>query len=192
MRMAELYVALLHHPVYDKEHAVVTTSITNMDIHDISRSAKTYGVKRFFVVNPVPTLRALAEKIVDHWQVGYGSTYNVSRKDALEIVALSACLDDTLEAVRREARERPRLIATSARDGGVRLSFAELRRRVEGPGPPLLILLGTGWGLTEQVVDRADDFLEPIHGPGGYNHLSVRAAAAIILDRLLGARHSER
>jgi hypothetical protein len=185
--MADLYLALLHHPVYDKEHKVVTTSITNMDIHDISRSAKTYGVKRFFVVNPVPTLRALAEKIVDHWQVGYGSTYNVTRKDALEIVALSQRLEDTLEAVQHEAGERPRLIATSARDGGARLSFAELRHRVESPGPPVLILLGTGWGLTEQVLDQADDFLEPIHGRDGYNHLSVRAAAAIILDRLLGA-----
>ena len=185
-RMAELYVALLHHPVYNKQRKVVTTSITNMDIHDISRSAKTYGVKRFFVVNPVPTLRALAEKIIHHWQFGYGSTYNATRKDALEIVTLSSRLDDTLEAVQREAGERPRLIATSARDGGARLSFAELRRRVERPGPPLLILLGTGWGLTEQLLDRADDFLEPIHGPGVYNHLSVRAAAAIILDRLLG------
>ena len=185
--MAELYLALLHHPVYDKERKVVTTSITNMDIHDISRSAKTYGVKRFFVVNPVPTLRALAEKILDHWQAGYGSTYNATRKDALEIVALSQRLEDTLEAVRQEAGERPRLIATSARDGGTRLSFATLRRRLEQVGPPVLILLGTGWGLTEQVLDQADDFLEPIRGRGGYNHLSVRAAAAIILDRLLGA-----
>ncbi len=190
--MADLYLALLHHPVYDKEHKVVTTSITNMDIHDISRSAKTYGVKRFFVVNPVPTLRALAEKIVDHWRVGYGSTYNVTRRDALEIVALSQHLEDTLEAVQQEAGERPRLIATSARDGGVRLSFVELRHRLESPGPPLLILLGTGWGLTEAVLDRADDFLEPIHGTGVYNHLSVRAAAAVILDRLLGARSLDR
>jgi len=30
--------------------------------------------------------------------------------------------------------------------------------------------------------------LEPIAGTTGYNHLSVRSAAAIILDRLLGPR----
>jgi len=30
--------------------------------------------------------------------------------------------------------------------------------------------------------------LAPIKGPGKYNHLSVRAAAGIILDRLRGHR----
>ena len=186
--MPDIYLALLHHPVYDKEHTVVTTSITNMDIHDISRSAKTFGVKRFFVVNPVPTLRALAEKILEHWRVGYGSTYNVTRKDALEVVSLTKTLEETLQVVREEAGEAPHVIATSAKDGGKRLSFPELRRRIGDSGPPLLLLLGTGWGLTEEVLDQADAFLEPIHGVGAYNHLSVRAAAAILLDRLLGQR----
>jgi hypothetical protein len=185
--MSDIYLALIHHPVYDKEHTVVTTSITNMDIHDISRSAKTYGVKRFFIVNPVPTLRALAEKILEHWQVGYGSTYNVTRKDALAIVSLIETLEETLQVVRDTAGEVPQIIATSAKDGGKRLSFPELRSRIAVPGPPFLLLLGTGWGLTEEVLDQADDFLEPIHGVGTYNHLSVRAAAAILLDRLLGA-----
>ena len=186
--MASLYLALLHHPVYDKEHRVVTTSITNMDIHDISRSAKTYGVTRFFVVNPVPALRTLAEKILDHWQVGYGSTYNVTRKDALALVSLSHDLDQTLEAIRQETGQQPHIVATSAKAGGLRITFPVLRRKLAADGPPILILFGTGWGLTEEVLDRADDFLEPIQGGGSYNHLSVRAAAAILLDRLLGER----
>ncbi len=186
--MSDIYLALLHHPVYDKEHKVVTSSITNMDIHDISRSAKTYGVKRFFVVNPVPTLRALAEKILEHWRIGYGSIYNKTRKDALAIVSLTETLEETLQVVRDEAGEAPQIIATSAKDGGKRVSFPELRSQIAAPGPPLLLLLGTGWGLTEEVLDQADDFLEPIHGVGTYNHLSVRAAAAILLDRLLGPR----
>ena len=42
--MADIYLALLHYPVYDKGHKVVTTSITNMDIHDIARSARTYNL----------------------------------------------------------------------------------------------------------------------------------------------------
>ena len=40
--------------------------------------------------------------------------------------------------------------------------------------------------MTEDVFARADMVLEPIVGAGKYNHLSVRGAAAIILDRLLG------
>jgi hypothetical protein len=186
--MADIYLALLHYPVYDKDRKVVTTSITNMDIHDIARSARTYGVKRYFVVTPVRTLQALAEKILDHWQHGYGSVYNETRKDALALVSLADDLNHTIEAIRQESGERPRLVATSARSGEVRVTFAQMRRRVEEEGPPLLFLFGTGWGLTEEVLGQADDILEPLRGAGAYNHLSVRSAAAILLDRLRGAR----
>jgi hypothetical protein len=34
--------------------------------------------------------------------------------------------------------------------------------------------------------ERADLVLAPILGPDAFNHLSVRAAASIILDRLCG------
>jgi len=186
--MADIYLALLHYPVYDKDRKVVTTSITNMDIHDIARSARTYGVKRYFVVTPVRTLQALAEKILDHWQHGYGSVYNETRKDALALVSLADDLNHTIEAIRQESGERPRLVATSARSGEARVTFAQMRRRVEEEGPPLLFLFGTGWGLTEEVLGQADDILEPLRGAGAYNHLSVRSAAAILLDRLRGAR----
>jgi|SRR5215813_5314812 len=186
--MADLYLALLHYPVYDKDRKVVTTAITNMDIHDIARSARTYGVKRYFVVSPVRTLQALATKILDHWQHGYGSVYNETRKDALALVTLSDDLNHTIQAIEQETGERPRLVATSARSGEGRITFVQMRRRVDEGGPPLLFLLGTGWGLTEEVLEQADDILEPIRGAGTYNHLSVRSAAAILLDRLRGAR----
>jgi hypothetical protein len=51
-----------------------------------------------------------------------------------------------------------------------------------------LLVLGTGWGLTPEILSRGDVYLEPISGVESYNHLSVRAAAAIMLDRLRGAR----
>src|SRR5215510_7211642 len=182
--MADLYLALLHYPVYDKDRKVVTTAITNMDIHDIARSARTYGVKRYFVVSPVRTLQALAEKILDHWQHGYGSVYNETRKDALALVTLTDTLNNTIETIQQETGERPRLVATSARGGDRRVTFTQMQQRIAEEGPPLLFLLGTGWGLTEEVLAQADDILEPIKGVGAYNHLSVRSAAAILLDRL--------
>jgi hypothetical protein len=186
--MGNLYLVLLHYPVYDKDHRVVTTSITNMDIHDIARSACTYGVKRFFVATPVRTLRALAEKILDHWQYGYGSTYNETRKQALALVTLSTDLDSTIQDLKKEEAMPPVLVVTSARSGGQRITFAEMRRRVENEPRPFLFLLGTGWGLTEEILSRADLILEPIRGVEEYNHLSVRSAAAILLDRLRGER----
>jgi len=39
------------------------------------------------------------------------------------------------------------------------------------------MLLGTGSGLTDSVMDRCEAVVEPIRGPGDYNHLSVRAAS---------------
>ena len=186
--MADLYLALLHYPVYDKDHKVVTTSITNMDIHDIARSAYTYGVKRYFVANPVRTLRALSEKILDHWQSGYGSVYNETRKAALSLVALADDLEEVVQTIEKESGATPRVVVTSARSGERRSSFAEVARLLSEPGAPLLLVLGTGWGLIEEILERADIILEPIRGVTAYNHLSVRAAAAIMLDRLWQAR----
>jgi hypothetical protein len=182
--MSDLFIALLHHPVLDKNGLIVTTAVTNMDIHDIARSARTYEVRRFFVVTPVRALRALSEKIIEHWEVGFGSTYNVTRKQALALVAVEPDLDAVIVAVERETKRRPRLIVTSARPGGRRTSFAELRAELERGSAPYLLLLGTGWGLAPEVIERADVYLEPITGAGDYNHLSVRSAAAIMLDRL--------
>ena len=51
----------------------------------------------------------------------------------------------------------------------------------------VLLLLGTAWGLAPEVLAMADGVLPPIRGVSGFNHLSVRSAAAILFDRLLGA-----
>jgi hypothetical protein len=186
--MADLFLVLLHHPMLDKNGQIVTTALTNMDIHDIARSAATYGVRRVFVAMPVRALRALAEKIIEHWETGFGSTYNLTRKEALARVAIEADLDGVLVAIERLTAQRPVLVATSARAGPDTVSFDELRRRLEQEAAPHLLLFGTGWGLAPEVLNRADLRLAPILGPTAYNHLSVRSAAAVILDRLYGAR----
>ncbi len=190
--MADLYLALLHHPVLDKNGLVVTTAVTNMDIHDIARSARTYGARAFYVATPVRALQVLAAKIMEHWQTGYGSTYNATRKDALSLVRLERDLDGIILAMERETGMRPRLVATSARGGPNRTTFAGLRSQLEASPDPYLIVLGTGWGLAPEVTERADVMLEPLRGPSDYNHLSVRSAAAVILDRLRGAGYEER
>jgi len=185
-RPPDLALALLHHPVYDKNKQVVTTAVTNMDIHDIARSARTYGVKRFYVVTHVKALQRLALKIIDHWERGYGSRYNETRKEALSLVRVKDTLDDVILDLEQTSGSKPYLVATSARPGGSRTSFAELRDMLRRESRPFLILLGTGWGLTETVLAQSDALLEPIQGETDYNHLSVRSAAAILLDRLLG------
>ncbi len=186
--MGDLYVTLLHHPVYDKNGAVVTTAVTNMDVHDLSRLVRTFELRACYVATPVPMLRRLVERIMQHWETGPGSTYNTTRKDALACVRLAHDLDGVVADIERETGVLPRVVATSARDGAGRLSYAALRTRLRDDPRPELLVLGTGWGLTREVLDRCDDILAPIRGGGDYNHLSVRAAAAIILDRIVGDR----
>ena len=186
--MAELYVALLHHPVYDKNRDVVTTALTNIDVHDIARSCRTYDVRGFYVVTPVDALRGLARKIIRHWQDGSGSDYNPNRKAALDRVRLERSLEGVEIDIEVECGALPRLVATSARPSPDPTPYGELTSAINAPGRPLLLLLGTGWGLADSVIERAELRLPPLAGPGDYNHLSVRAAAGIILDRLRGTR----
>jgi len=186
--MTALYVALLHHPVYDRNRAVVTTALTNIDVHDIARSCCTFGVRAFFVITPVDAHRALARRVVRHWQRGHGAEYNPTRREALEIVRLERSLEGAEIHVERETGMLPRLIATSAKELPGAVKADELRAEMETADVPYLLLLGTGWGLTEAVIERAHRSLAPIRGAMAYNHLSVRAAAAIILDRLAGKR----
>jgi tRNA (guanine37-N1)-methyltransferase len=183
---APVYVALLHYPVYDKNRQIVTTAVTNMDIHDIARSGRTYGIRGFFVVIPVKALQRLALKIIDHWERGYGSQYNTTRKEALALARVKDTLDDVLIDLEQEYGVKPRIVVTSARPGGRRTSFAQLQDMLMNTTHPFLIILGTGWGLTETIISQSDYVLEAVEGWTDYNHLSVRSAAAIILDRLLG------
>jgi hypothetical protein len=186
--MGPLYIALLHHPVYDKNGAIVTTAVTNLDVHDLGRLAKVYGVRAAYIVTPVRTMRRLIARILEHWETGSGSDYNPTRKEALALVRLTDSMETTICEVERDAGALPCVIATSAREGGTRVSFADLRARMADDQRPYLILLGTGWGLTTEALAQADLILEPIRGVSPYNHLSVRTAAAVILDRLRADR----
>lgn len=184
-----LWIALVHHPVLNRERNVVTTAITNLDVHDIARAARTYRARGYLIVTPIERQRDLAQAIVGHWCGGPGASRVPERGEALKLVTTSPSLDDAIAAVTEAAGDRPTIIATCARPGKTTIRFegvAELLRQ----GRPTLVLLGTGWGLADEVFARVDRVLEPISVPDGdYNHLSVRCAAAVILDRLLG-RHS--
>ncbi len=185
---APVYLALLHYPVLDKNGKTVATAVTNIDIHDLARSSRTYGLRGFFVATPIDALRALARRIIDHWDTGFGATYNPNRKDALSIVRLARDLDGIILDIEKETGKRPRVVVTSARPGPEDVDFSSYRLELASGDQPQLLVLGTGWGLAPEILARADMRLAPIDGAGEYNHLSVRAAGAIILDRLLGAR----
>jgi hypothetical protein len=179
-----LYIALLHYPVYNKEGRTVTTSIANMDIHDIARVSKTYGVENFFVVNPLPAQLALAQEIIAHWRDGYGAVFNPSRREAFGLVRLKPNLDEVRAEIIGQTGLAPHIIVTGASLRDRLLTFTALKEMLRNDQLPYLLIFGTGWGITAEMVDRADHCLEPIKGVTGYNHLSVRSAIAVILDRI--------
>lgn len=180
-----VYVALVHYPVYNKDLQIVTTAFTNLDVHDISRACRTYGVKVFFLVHPVEEQRVLVERVLRHWTEGPGVLYNPTRNEALGIVRIKTSLYEVLEEIERVEGSKPKIVVTDARSRENLTGYSELKEKILGGKEPYLILFGTGWGIAKEVMEKADYTLKPIEGNTDYNHLSVRSAAAIILDRLL-------
>jgi hypothetical protein len=182
----KLSVALLHHPVKNKHGEIITSAVTNLDLHDIARIAKTYGVESFYVVTPLEDQRALVEKIVSHWIDGWGGTYNPNRKEALSLVKVKDSLIQVVDDIKAEAGTDVRVVVTCASEKQNALRFEDFKNRLNDPAHAYLLAFGTAWGLTEEFLESADFVLEPIKGKTEYNHLPVRSAVAIILDRLLG------
>jgi hypothetical protein len=189
--MSVVYCALVHHPIRDRDGQLATAAVTNIDVHDIARSSHTFGLAGMFVVTPIDAQRALVTRILEHWRVGAGKRRMPHRSEALAICQSAESIAVAREQIAARHQQAPRVIATAARASGdvPVLSFSALRTQLEAAGDePWLILFGTGHGLTDDVLSAADVLLEPILGRGEYNHLSVRAAAAIVFDRLFGQR----
>ena len=169
----------------------MTSAVTSMDVHDLSRTARTYGATDLFVTTPIEAQRALVETILGHWSAGSSGERIPSRKDALTIVRVVARLEDAVDAL--GGRAEVEVWTTAARDDAgaapVLASYAAARAQACSRDPrTLLIVFGTSWGLAPALIDESDARLPPITGlcADGYNHLSVRSACAITLDRLFG------
>jgi len=179
--------ALVHYPVLGKQGEIITSSITNIDLHDIARTCKTFDVESLYIVHPTKILRRLSEKIFEHWDSGFGATYNPNRREALALLKIVPTLEDVILDLQIRFEKKPIIVTTSARSSNDTISYENMREIMSSKeNSPFLILFGTGWGLADEVMELAKYRLDPILGHGDYNHLSVRSAAAIILDRLFG------
>jgi len=180
-----IYVGLVHYPVYDKRGNIVATAVTTVDIHDIARSAKTFDVKGFYVITPLASQNQLVQRVVRHWVEGMGATYNPTRQAALSLVKVAESMEGAIGDISRHWKSGVKVVATGARSQRRNIGYHRFKEILSEASQPFLLLFGTGWGLTEEVMRHCDYVLAPIEG-AHYNHLSVRSAAAIILDRLLG------
>ena len=182
-----VYLGLVHWPVINKKGMKVTTSVTNLDIHDISRTAKTFGLKKYFLIGPMKEQKDLVGRILDHWKSDKGNCYNPDRSEALSLVEIADSVEHAIEEVTKLEGVRPYIVVTGANilhDGDENT----LKEKIWPDNRPILMLFGTGWGLAPEIVELGDFKMCPIKGQNqDYNHLSVRAAAAIYCDRILRA-----
>lgn len=178
--------ALVHHPVWLGNGKCGTTSLTNLDVHDIARCSRTYGLSRFLVVTPLEDQRRLLETVTRHWICGAGGVSNPDRAEALRLVDAAASVRDAVDRMERLFGQRPVVLGTSARDAGKAPRMTPGQVRAAARERPVLLLFGTGHGLAPEVLDVCDGILRPLRWMDAYNHLPVRAAVAVTLDRVLG------
>jgi len=177
-------VALIHFPVVNRAGEVIGSAVTNLDLHDIARAGCTYGIDTYWVVTPDVQQQELAGQIVAHWTEGYGGGVNPDRKQALSSIRIVSGLEDAVQGVQEKWGGRVAVFATSARPMHNMVGYWEVRDRLHH-GEPMLLLFGTAWGLAPEAMAAAGGVLAPLRGTGEFNHLSVRSAVSIILDRLL-------
>jgi hypothetical protein len=181
-------IALVHHPVLGKRGEVIGSAVTNLDLHDIARLARTFGVDGYYIVTPYADQQELVREIIEHWRTGHGSTYNPARKEAFSLLRAAHSLEEVIEGITVRRGIKPTMVTTSANTQEKCISYSESRKRIDS-GEPTILVFGTAHGLAPEVTVKADYTLPAIAGRTDYNHLSVRSAVAIICDRLLSDRH---
>ncbi len=186
MRKARVFIALLHYPMYNKRMDVITTSVTNLDLHDIARASRSYGVDGFYVVHPSDNQQKLIRNILGYWQDGYGGVYNPDRREAFSRLHLLGTLSEVIDDIEMQTGQKPVMVATDARPYPNSVTYRALKEMIFTDEKVILLLFGTGWGIQKELMNSCDHILDPIALDSDYNHLSVRSAVSIILDRLLG------
>ncbi|MFN4131906.1 MAG: tRNA (guanosine(37)-N1)-methyltransferase TrmD [Caldimicrobium sp.] len=180
----KIYLFLMHYPVYNKRKEVIASATVNIDLHDLSRLGRTYGIDKIYIIQPLEDQRELGNKLIEHWLKGTGKAYNPVRSEAIKLLRIVATLEEAIEEILSLEGVKPLLVATDASAKREYLTPEEVRKLLFEK--PIALVLGTAWGLEDNFLKSCDYFLEPIWGRlDDYNHLSVRSAAAILLDRIL-------
>lgn len=183
------YVMEVHYPVLDKRGEKSSTAITGMDLHDIARACRTYGIKKYLLVTPIAQQREMAKLIAGHWTSGWGADYNPDRREAFSTLKIFASVQKAIAWAEEKEKKPVFKIATTAKRHAGAQHWLTLKREILRRDHSPLIIFGTGWGLHDEVMETADAVMTPIcGGKDGWNHLSVRSAVSITLDRFFGWR----
>jgi len=181
MSASYIAVALVHHPVLNSKGESSTTSITPMDVHDFARTCSFYGIDAVYLVHPAKGMQSMVHDLTGYWEHGEGGARNAGRKQVLQSVRVV----DSLEDAQKDADYK--LWMTSATVESCDVIEPRALQKMVGNH---LIVFGTGWGLDVKKLPKANGWLSPIVGIGKVRHLSVRAALAIYLDRIIDTNNA--
>lgn len=184
MSRNNFYLALIHHPVTNKKGKTIASALTTIDMHDIARAAITYGIRGFYVVTPLTDQQILAHEVISHWTDGVGGKLNPFRKMALELIRVVPSFENAVTEIMAERKQNVHVTATTAKRYNSAISTRQFAERLNENTASHIMTFGTAWGLSENFIANCDDILEPVTGASEYNHLSVRSAVSIILDRI--------
>ena len=179
-----LHIALVHYPVLDREGDTVTSAVTSVDIHDLARIALTFDAERAYMISPVTEQRELVEHVQQAW-IHRGDAAKNTRGKAMKGLRTLPTVERVVEDIVQRTGKKPYVVSTSAKMPPNAQDFRAVADTLRNSDDPALILFGTGWGLSPEVHQKADATLKPIRANANYNHLPVRGAIAIVLDRLV-------
>lgn len=185
------YAILMHSQIVLKselgEKIEGTSSVTSLDIHDIARSAKTYGIKKYFIVTPLLDQQKIVGKLLSFWKADVGLDYNPHRHEALADVVLVSTLKEAVDIIESIECLKPILAATATKKFGDKpiLTYHD-QSKIWSLKRPFVFVFGTARGLAPSLLNDCDYIMQPLMGFSEFNHLSVRSAAAIVFDRWLG------
>jgi tRNA (guanine37-N1)-methyltransferase len=179
-----LYLCLVHYPVLLKTKNPGASSLTNLDIHDIARSSCGYGLGGLYVSTPLPDQAQILRDILRYWMQGAGSASNPDRARALSLVRHVPEIADAVADIEKSTGQRPLVLGSSAQWRKSPVYTPEMAREALA-ARPVLLLLGTSHGLAPDALAACDGQLRPLRFLDAYRHLSVRAAVAAYVDRIL-------
>ncbi|MCK5695944.1 MAG: RNA methyltransferase [Desulfobacula sp.] len=179
--------ALIHFPVINKKDQPIGSALTTIDLHDIARASITFGIRGFYVITPYEDQATLATQVIEHWTKGVGGKLNPDRKKALELIRVTKNFEETVNLIEHESKQPVVTIATSAKKIPGSIANEIFRQKLQNKASHVLVF-GTAWGLADELIDACDFILDPIYGNTDYNHLSVRSAVSIYLDRIRNGR----
>ncbi len=175
---------LVHAPVVVEGHRTGSSSLTTMDVHDLSRISRAYGLGPCYIATPLEDQQALVEGMLRHWERA-GEHGHADRAEALRLARPVAGVEEACARIEGEFGERPLVVATTASWPKKRACVSCSWVREQARRRPVLILLGTAHGLSPKLVKSCGAVLRPLRFMD-WNHLAVRSAAAVIADRIVG------